>query len=78
MVRVILRLPRWEEFARSCLDDLIAAASASPMVLLRIRDLLARFGDTLAREFPLIWAGTATARKRLSVGLFATLITHDG
>jgi uncharacterized membrane protein len=80
VVRVILCLPRWEDFARSFLDDLIAAAAASPMVLLRIRGLLARFGerpppaaadfvasraawvdDTLAREFPLIWADTATA-----------------
>ena len=25
-VRVIISLPRWEDFARSCLDDLIAAA----------------------------------------------------
>jgi uncharacterized membrane protein len=83
VVRVILCLPQWEDFARSCLDDLIAAAAASPMVLLRISALLARFGehappaaagfvatraawvdDTLAREFPLIWAGIATTRQR--------------
>jgi uncharacterized membrane protein len=44
-VRVILSLPRWEDFARSCLDDLIAAATGSPMVLLRLRDLLARLGE---------------------------------
>lgn len=44
-VRVILSLPRWEDFARSCLDDLIAAAAGSPMVLLRLRDLLARLGE---------------------------------
>jgi uncharacterized membrane protein len=80
-VRVTLSLPRWEDFARGCLDDLIAAAAASPMVLLRLRDLLARLGElrvpgagaeivatraawvdeTLAREFPLIWAETSTA-----------------
>ena len=79
-VRVVLSLPRWEDFARSCLDDLIAAAAGSPMVLLRLRDLLGRLGeqapaagagivatraawvdDLLAREFPLIWAETASA-----------------
>jgi uncharacterized membrane protein len=42
VVRVILNLPRWEEIARSCLDDLIAAAASSPMVLLRLRQLLLR------------------------------------
>jgi len=46
VVRVVLRLPRWEDFARSCLDDLIAAAVSSPMVLLRLRDLLTRLGET--------------------------------
>ena len=80
-VRVILSLPRWEDFARSCLDDLIAAAAGTPMVLLRLRDLLARLGEQapgagadlvatratwvdslLAREFPVIWADTATTR----------------
>jgi uncharacterized membrane protein len=44
-VRVILSLPRWADFARSCLDDLIAAAADSPMVLLRLRTLLARVGE---------------------------------
>jgi uncharacterized membrane protein len=44
VVRIVLRLPRWEDFARGCLDDVIAAAAGSPMVLLRLRDLLARFG----------------------------------
>ena len=46
VVRVVLRLPRWEDFGRSCLDDLIAAAAGSPMVLLRLRDLLSRLGET--------------------------------
>jgi uncharacterized membrane protein len=45
VVRVILCLPRWEDFARSCLDDVIAAATGSPMVLLRLRDLLTRLGQ---------------------------------
>ncbi len=81
-VRVILSLPRWEDFARSCLDDLIAAAADSPMVLLRLRDLLTRLGeqapaagagivatraawvdDSLARNFPVIWADIAPARR---------------
>jgi uncharacterized membrane protein len=44
VVRVVLRLPRWDDFARGCLDDVIAAAAGSPMVLLRLRDLLARLG----------------------------------
>lgn len=44
VVRVVLRLPRWDDFARSCLDDLIAAAASSPMVLLRLRGLLGRIG----------------------------------
>jgi len=45
VVRVMLSLPRWADFARSCLDDLIPAAAGSPMVLLRLRDLLARLGE---------------------------------
>jgi uncharacterized membrane protein len=51
-VRVILCLPRWEEFARDCLDDLIASAATSPMALLRLRDLLLRLKETAppARE----------------------------
>ena len=41
-VRVVLSLPRWEDFARSSIDDLIAAAATSPMVLLRLKDMLQR------------------------------------
>jgi uncharacterized membrane protein len=78
--RVVLKLPGWDEFARGCLDDLIAAAGGSPLVLLRIRDLTTRLRglasapgqavllarqrwteDTLARNFPVIWAGLAPA-----------------
>ncbi len=81
--RVILCLPRWEDFARVCLDDVIAAATSSPMVLLRLREALSRLAgqappagpdivasraawvdDSLARNFPLIWAETATAKGR--------------
>jgi uncharacterized membrane protein len=51
-IRVILHLPRWEDFARSTLDDIIAAASASPMVLLRLRDMLLRLdpGESASRN----------------------------
>jgi uncharacterized membrane protein len=57
-VRVILSLPRWEDFARSCLDDLIAAAAGSPMVLLRLRDLLGRLGE----QAPAAGAGIVATR----------------
>jgi uncharacterized membrane protein len=79
--RVLLHLPRWEEFARDSLDDLIAAAATSPMVLLRLREMLLRLTpsrsagrellaarrrwteDTLARNFPVVWAEAAAAAK---------------
>ena len=57
-VRVVLSLPRWEDFARGSLDDLIAAAAGSPMVLLRLRDLLARLGE----QAPAAGAGVVAAR----------------
>jgi len=82
VIRVMLSLPHWDDFARSCLDDIIAASAGSPMVLLRTRDLLTRLGrtapgpgqkvlasrvrwveDTLARNFPVVWADTASARE---------------
>jgi uncharacterized membrane protein len=80
-IRVILHLPRWEDFARGSLDDVIAAAGDSPMVLLRLRDMLIRLApahsagrdvlaarrqwvqDTLARNFPVIWAETGASAK---------------
>ena len=81
VIRVMLSLPHWDDFARSCLDDIIAASADSPMVLVRTRDLLTRLGrtapgpgqkvlasrvrwveDTLARNFPVVWADTASAR----------------
>jgi uncharacterized membrane protein len=81
VIRVMLNLPHWDDFARSCLDDIIAASADSPMVLVRTRDLLTRLGrtapssgqkvlasrlrwveDTLARNFPVVWADTASAR----------------
>jgi uncharacterized membrane protein len=82
VIRVMLSLPHWDDFARSCLDDIIAASADSPMVLVRTRDLLTRLGrtapgpgqkvlasrvrwveDTLARNFPVVWADTASARE---------------
>jgi hypothetical protein len=39
-VRVVLRLPTWAHFLHTGLDDLLAAALGSPMVLLRARRLL--------------------------------------
>jgi uncharacterized membrane protein len=41
-VRVVIPLPGWEDFLRTALDDVIAAAVHTPMVLLRIRSLLTR------------------------------------
>jgi uncharacterized membrane protein len=41
-VRVVVELPGWEDFLRTALDDVIAAAVNSPMVLLRLRTLLMR------------------------------------
>jgi uncharacterized membrane protein len=46
VIRVMLNLPHWDDFARSCLDDIIAASADSPMVLLRTRDMLTRLGRT--------------------------------
>ncbi|MEV0530686.1 DUF2254 family protein [Kitasatospora sp. NPDC050463] len=39
-VRVVVRLPGWEEVLRSTVDDLVVASFASPMVLARMRALL--------------------------------------
>jgi uncharacterized membrane protein len=46
VIRVMLDLPHWDDFARSCLDDIIAASAGSPMVLVRMRDMLTRLGRT--------------------------------
>lgn len=40
LVRVILRMPTWEDFVAETLDDLTLASVQSPMVLNRIRALL--------------------------------------
>jgi uncharacterized membrane protein len=46
VIRVVLKLPHWDDFARACLDDIIAAATGSPMVLVRTREMLIRLGQT--------------------------------
>ena len=47
VIRVMLDLPHWDDFARSCLDDIIAASAGSPLVLVRTRDMLTRLGRTV-------------------------------
>jgi hypothetical protein len=46
----VLSVPRWEVFARSCLDDLIPAAAGSPMVLLRLLDLRVAEGVSMVER----------------------------
>ncbi|MFF9016904.1 DUF2254 family protein [Streptomyces sp. NPDC014870] len=48
-VRVVMRLPAWEDFLRIGFDDLCRAASDAPMVLSRARHLLLRVRE-VARE----------------------------
>ncbi|MFD9613213.1 DUF2254 family protein [Streptomyces sp. NPDC059083] len=48
-VRVVVRLPAWEDFLRIGLDDVCGAASDQPMVLSHARGLLGRLRDR-ARE----------------------------
>lgn len=45
-VRVVLCLPSWDEFIRVGIDDMLWAASNSPMVLSRVRALLSRLRNT--------------------------------
>jgi uncharacterized membrane protein len=48
-VRVVLRLPTWTDFLHISLDDLFAAATHSPMVLVRARTLLRNVLDATPR-----------------------------
>ncbi|MEU9702848.1 DUF2254 family protein [Streptomyces sp. NPDC047981] len=48
-VRVVMRLPPWEDFLRTGFDDVCRAASDAPMVLSRARHLLLRVRE-VARE----------------------------
>ncbi|QMU79930.1 DUF2254 domain-containing protein [Streptacidiphilus sp. PB12-B1b] len=43
-VRLLIELPAWADYLRTGLDDVIAAATGSPMVLLHLRALLTRLG----------------------------------
>jgi len=56
-VTVVLALPSWDDYLRIALDDLIEAASRSPMVLLRARALLADLLDAAPpqRRSPVTW-----------------------
>jgi uncharacterized membrane protein len=56
-VRVVLRLPSWTDFLHIGLDDLFAAATRSPMVLIRARTLLRNVLDATSeahRRAPLV------------------------
>ncbi|WP_457034084.1 DUF2254 family protein [Kitasatospora sp. P5_F3] len=44
-VRLIVPVPGWDEYVRTALDDVILAAHASPMTLLRVRRLTGRVLD---------------------------------
>ncbi|WP_425559955.1 DUF2254 family protein [Kitasatospora paranensis] len=39
-VRIVVQLPAWEDFLRTGVDDVIAAAGNAPMVLIRLRTML--------------------------------------
>ena len=56
-VKVVLALPSWDDYLRIALEDLIEAASRSPMVLLRARALLAGLADAAPpqRRPPVTW-----------------------
>ncbi|WSF37453.1 DUF2254 domain-containing protein [Streptomyces sp. NBC_01351] len=41
-LRMVVPLPGWQDFLRTGLDDLVAAAMGSPIVLIRLRTLLMR------------------------------------
>lgn len=49
-VRVVVRLPAWEDYLRIAVDEVIVAAARSPMVLTRLRDLLRSLYDAAPRE----------------------------
>jgi uncharacterized membrane protein len=75
-VRVVLALPSWDDYLRTGLDDLIEAASWSPMVLLRARALLASLLNAAppARQPPI--ARRLHRAEELGAGNFP-LIWHD-
>ncbi|MCX5390550.1 DUF2254 family protein [Streptomyces sp. NBC_00094] len=42
VVRVVVPVPGWEQYARGALDDVVVAAQGSPMALLRVHRLIRR------------------------------------
>ncbi|MFC9243109.1 DUF2254 family protein [Streptomyces sp. NPDC057136] len=66
-VRVVIRLPGWEDFLRTGLDDVIPAAMNSPMALIRTRTLLEHLrsrGD--AHSHPLLTRRLAWVEEELA------------
>ena len=75
-VMVVLALPSWDDYLRIALDDVIEAASRSPMVLLRARALLAGLLDAAPphRQPPLTWRLHRT--EELAAGNFPVIWHH--
>jgi uncharacterized membrane protein len=75
-VTVVLALPSWDDYLRIALDDLIEAASRSPMVLLRARALLAGLMDAAApqRRSSITWR--LQRAEELAAGNFPLIWRH--
>jgi uncharacterized membrane protein len=75
-VKVVLALPSWDDYLRIALDDLIEAASRSPMVLLRARALLAGLLEAAPpqRQSPITWR--LHRAEELAAGNFPAIWRH--
>jgi uncharacterized membrane protein len=75
-VKVVLALPSWDDYLRIALEDLIEAASRSPMVLLRARALLAGLADVAPpqRRSPVTWR--LHRAEELAAGNFPAIWRH--
>jgi len=75
-VKVVLALPSWDDYLQTALDDLIEAASRSPMVLLRARALLAGLADAAPpqRRSPVTWR--LHRAEELAAGNFPAIWRH--
>ena len=75
-VTVVLALPSWDDYLRIALEDLIEAASRSPMVLLRARALLAGLLDATPpqRRSPVTWR--LHRAEELAAGNFPVIWRH--
>jgi uncharacterized membrane protein len=75
-VKVVLALPSWDDYLRIALDDLIEAASQSPMVLLRARALLAGLLEAAPpqRRSPVTWR--LHRAEKLAAGNFPAIWRH--